>query len=395
MKIVFASHTPIGGPFVVGSHHLAREFAAMGHAVAHIAMPLSPAHILRHADPLVQMRFRSWRDGGEWRSDGVFNYTPLCLAPWQVSGRLPRALNLSLLCVPPIAAKLACNGFADIDLLLIDEPRLCGIEARLKPAVMVYRATDLYRDMPGRSSMDGAERHLARVADVLVGTSSPVVDHLTRLAPWTDPILLENGVEFERFASPMPAPAEWSAIDRPRLIYTGAIDDRFDCDLVAALARAHPAWHFPVIGPAAAEIARRFAAIPNLHFLGAKPYAELPAFLQHADIALLPLSDQRANQGRSPMKLFEYGAAGLPVVASATNELTRRALPFVRLARDAEGFCREIDRLLGDPDLRTALSRAASAAARMKGWHQLAKLLLVQIGARLPSARRGRIAVPA
>ena len=84
-----------------------------------------------------------------------------------------------------------------------------------------------------------------------------------------------------------------------------------------------------------------------MRLLGPRPYAEVPAYLQHADVGLLLLSPDPANAGRSPMKLYEYAAAGLPVLARATPELQRRAEPFVALYDDAGSAVRHLARLLG------------------------------------------------
>jgi glycosyltransferase involved in cell wall biosynthesis len=96
------------------------------------------------------------------------------------------------------------------------------------------------------------------------------------------------------------------------------------------LVRARPDIEFIIIGggPDCATIAA--SPLRNLRLLGPRPYAMLPAYLQHAHAGILPLNDHPANAGRSPMKLYEYAAAGLPVLATRTPELVRRTLPFVR-----------------------------------------------------------------
>ena len=96
------------------------------------------------------------------------------------------------------------------------------------------------------------------------------------------------------------------------------------------LAKSRPDIEFVIIG-SGSHLARMAATpLSNLRILGARPYAVLPAYLRHAHAGLLPLNDHPANAGRSPMKLYEYAAAGLPVLATRTAELARRGLPFVR-----------------------------------------------------------------
>jgi glycosyltransferase involved in cell wall biosynthesis len=129
---------------------------------------------------------------------------------------------------------------------------------------------------------------------------------------------------------PVPPPAEYSRLKPRRAVYAGAIDNRFGVALLLALARARPDVEFVLIGSgtAVAEIAA--SRLENVHLLGIRPYADLPAYLQHANVGLLPLNAHPANAGRSPMKFYEYAAAGLPIAASLTPEFARRQEPFVR-----------------------------------------------------------------
>jgi len=115
-----------------------------------------------------------------------------------------------------------------------------------------------------------------------------------------------------------------------RVAYAGAIDFRFDAELVVRLAKARPEIEFVIIGSGTDSHSLAAPDLQNLRWLGTRPYAQLPAYLQHANVGLLPLNDHPANAGRSPMKLYEYAAAGLSVLATRTQELARRAPSFVR-----------------------------------------------------------------
>jgi glycosyltransferase involved in cell wall biosynthesis len=187
-------------------------------------------------------------------------------------------------------------------------------------------------------------------------------------------MLLENGVEFDRFAAAAAPPPEYRDIPEPRAVYAGALDERFDAGLIHALA-ADPGIRIVLIGPASGAVVNALSDRPNVFLLGPRPYESLPAYLQHAQVGLLPLTAHPANEGRSPMKLFEYGAAGLPVVATATRELSRRALPFVILAKEPGRFVREVGSLVADRTRRAALARTARETSRRYGWTERAGLL--------------------
>jgi hypothetical protein len=80
----------------------------------------------------------------------------------------------------------------------------------------------------------------------------------------------------------------------------------------------------------------------------------------------MPLSDARANSGRSPMKIFEFAAAGLSVVATETEELRRRNLPFVELASSPDEFASACQRAARTSD--DATRELARKSAALHGW---------------------------
>lgn len=354
LRIVFASHTFIGGPFVVGSHHLAREMARLGHAVIHLSTPVTPVHLLaKEKLDATKQRLGIWRRNGHV-CDGMFlQYVPLGLLPWALAGPAFRytGVNLTTITLPPLSVYLRRQGFSDIDLLFIDQPAFIGIERTLKPGASIVRATDLSaaQGSPARRS---AEIALANAADGLVGTSQLVLDSLTGVAPTKPSALIENGVELERFLASQPQPPELRPLARPILIYAGAMDERFDHEAIIALARTCPDFNIVLIGPKPSQIASTHPK--NIHLLGVRPYEQLAGYLQHADLGLLPLNDHPSNSGRSPMKLYEYAAAGLPVVARRMPEIARRDEPFV--------YCYERNSALAET-CRAALAQAGDKDA--------------------------------
>jgi glycosyltransferase involved in cell wall biosynthesis len=329
LRIVFASHTFIGGPFVVGSHHLAREMARLGHTVVHLSTPVTPLHLLAaEKRDATTKRLGIWRRNGQI-CDGMFlQYVPLGLLPWGLAGPAFRCVgvNLATITLPRLSVYLRRRGLSEIDILFVDQPAFIGIERMLRVRASIMRATDLTASQGGLARR-AAEIALAKSADGLVGTSKLVLDSLTEVAPMKPSALIENGVEAERFLRSQPQPSELRPLARPILIYAGAMDERFDHEAVIALARTRPDFNIVLIGPKPPQIAS--APPKNIHLLGMRPYEQLAGYFQHADLGLLPLNDHPSNAGRSPMKLYEYAAAGLPVVARQMPEIARRGEPFV------------------------------------------------------------------
>ena len=126
---------------------------------------------------------------------------------------------------------------------------------------------------------------------------------------------------FARARTGIVEPADQSRLPRPRLGYAGVIDERIDLELLTVLADARPDWRFVLLGPIVKIDPRDLPQRPNVHVLGPKPYAQLPAYLAHWDVALLPFAHNAATRFISPTKTPEYLAAGLPVVSTSIHDV--------------------------------------------------------------------------
>lgn len=345
MNIMFASHTYMGGPFVVGSHHLAREMEKLGHSVMHISTPLTPFHLLKWNNPEYRDRFDIFTGKRKDPQRKLVNAVPMSWIPWKVAGPLFQKTGRNWM-LPSVRSMMKAHGMDSVDLLLIDQPSFVGLDHEVGAKITVYRPTDLYSKMTGSAATSAAEAAILSRAHALVSTSDPVLAELKGYNPAIPSMVLENGVEFEHFAQAATLPEDLSRIPSPRAIYVGAIDDRLDLEALRRLAEEQPEVSVVIIGPYTAAARAAFAGCDNVYLLGAKDYATIPGYLHQADVALLPLSSHSANRGRSPMKLYEYAAAGLPVVVTETPELLRRSEPFLHFYRSGSEFPRKVKEAL-------------------------------------------------
>jgi glycosyltransferase involved in cell wall biosynthesis len=162
---------------------------------------------------------------------------------------------------------------------------------------------------------------------------------------------------FGRARAGLADPEDQAPIPHPRLGFFGVIDERMDLDLIAGVADARPDWQLVLLGPVvkidAADLPRR----PNLHYLGSKAYAELPGYLAHWDVAMMPFARNEATRFISPTKTPEYLAAGRPVVSTSIRDVVR---PF-----GEQGLVRIAD----EPGAFVAAAEAAMREeARDPGW---------------------------
>ena len=121
----------------------------------------------------------------------------------------------------------------------------------------------------------------------------------------------------------LPDPADQASLPHPRLGYIGVIDERMDMTFVAELSEARPEWQLVFVGPVVkidvADLPRR----SNIHWLGMKTYRELPHYLAHWDLALMPFVLDRSTRFISPTKTPEFLAAGLPVLSTPVRDVVR------------------------------------------------------------------------
>lgn len=343
-RILFLSHSHAFGVFRVGSHHYARELAKRGADVVHLSTPISRLHLalgrVSRDDESVVPR------GVHVDADGVTHVVPRTMlpAPW---GRFS------------VARELARQGIgAAFDAVLIDQPLLWDESVRGLSGRLVYRPTDLYPS--GLKSR--VQQRIAAVADGVVATSDEVLSGLGSIR--RPSLVLSNGVDASHFATPSQGEGP-----RPLIcVYVGALDARFDWAQVADWARARPDIRFVIAGPSQDSPPDLPA---NVEVVGAVSYSALPGLLHGARVGLLPLSDDRLNVGRSPMKLYEYLAAGLAVVARATPVLRGDEGSGLFTYSGAGGAARALDRAIGHP----SPNAAGEAMAANELWSSKAERL--------------------
>ncbi|MEP7218537.1 MAG: glycosyltransferase [Bacteroidota bacterium] len=115
-------------------------------------------------------------------------------------------------------------------------------------------------------------------------------------------------------------PLDQLHIPHPRLGFFGMIDNRLDFALIESIADARPDWNLVLVGPIGAmDPATALPSRSNIHYLGARPYHDIPAYLSGWDVAMLPLKVGETVH-ISPTNIPECLAAGVPVVATSFRD---------------------------------------------------------------------------
>ncbi|MGA9116846.1 MAG: glycosyltransferase [Bacteroidota bacterium] len=181
--------------------------------------------------------------------------------------------------------------------------------------------------------------------------------------------IIPNGVEYERFAHPEPAPrpGDLPPGEHPIAGYVGSVSPWFDFHLLAQASERFPLARFVVIGPVhpeAASGARKSTLGGNVFFLGRKPYRDIPGYLRHFRAGIIPFRRTRLTEAVNPVKLYEYAAAGLPAVSTLFSDGLLRFQDILRVARDGEAFLESLGEILREgcpPDEARRLRAFAEA----------------------------------
>jgi glycosyltransferase involved in cell wall biosynthesis len=129
--------------------------------------------------------------------------------------------------------------------------------------------------------------------------------------------LIPNGVDVEHFRRPQPRPADLPP--EPTAVYVGTLHEaRLDVELVAETAHDLPHLQVVLVGPdaLAAKSQALLSTQPNVHVLGPRPYEDVPGYLQHADVVIVPHVVTPFTESLDPIKAYECRAIDTPTVAT-------------------------------------------------------------------------------
>ena len=300
-------------------------------------------------------------------TDGLHVLSPLVLP---LQHRPARAINRRLLRAQARRAARRLGMRRPILWAYVPQAEVL-IEA-LDPELVVYHCVDDVAAVAGVdvASFHATERSFASQADLVLASAPALAARLRRYsanvldAPnVADTALFARALDMNQSDGPDPLVA---ALPRPRILFTGAIvSTKLDMPMLLALARARPEWSFALVGPVGPGDPRTDVSalqeMPNIHLLGSRAYEELPDVLRAGDVGLIPYALNAVTESVFPMKVYEYLAAGLPVVATPLPALAEVAE--VATAPDAEGIERLLEEAIAadSPERRAARSRAAAA----------------------------------
>lgn len=236
--------------------------------------------------------------------------------------------------------------------------------AYFRKARVIYESVDTLEVFGGSQAwLQREHNRLVREADLVVATADQLAQEIVEMRP--DVLLVPNGVDFEHFATDDVLPeSSISELPGPVVGYFGALARWVDYDLIRRTAQARPAWSFVLVGPDhdGTAAASGLASMPNVHLMGPRPYAALPAILAAFDVATIPFRVDEITNAVSPLKLFEYMAGGCPTVT--TNMRECRKEDSIQVARDADDWIPQLEQAIAEGRSPERIQQLREAAAQ-------------------------------
>lgn len=375
----------------------------------HVMSRLAPSsRVLFVSPPATHVRdvARKLRPGGLSQSGltqvspALFTFVPPPWLPYSNRPALNRALEgLRASYIRHLLERLEMHH----PILYVWHPAFIDMVERFDSPLVVYHCYDEYGAFRGanREEIEAQEARLLRRAD-LVFTVSPGL-RARRVGVNPNTFVVRNGVDADYFGRAL-APGtvvapDIASIPRPIIgCISRVVPEYFDSALLREVLRRRREWSLVVIGPesppqvSGGEDLAQLKAEPNVHFLGMRSFESLPSYLKAMDVCTIPYRLTGNTELADPLKLYEYLAAGKPVV-SVPREFADDLRPFVHTAADADEWIAAIEATLAldSPELRTARQAVAHDNTWDHRIDQISQLIMTALAGRegAPHSSRG------
>jgi glycosyltransferase involved in cell wall biosynthesis len=265
--------------------------------------------------------------------------------------------------VSQIKKALKKLGMKDV-INMVFNPAAGMIAGKLGEKQQIYYCVDEYTSFTGvTDGLRVIEEDLFRKSDLVVVSAEKLLTDKRQFNKNT--FLIRHGTDWKHFRSALAdstkIPAEIANLPKPIIGFHGLLADWVDFELIKKTAEHFKTGSVVLIGKIAVDAEKKIKIldnIPNIHFFGRKPYAELPAYCKGFDVSLNPFEINDLTLAANPLKVREYLAAGLQVVSTDIPEV--RILKDCLVGESHEDFIEKIEFALNNPKPKAEISDAIS-----------------------------------
>jgi len=278
---------------------------------------------------------------------------------------------------PNLLKILIKKGFSEVDYIYFDTPLYHFLLKDIKYKKSIFRIADNISGFEGANykSFQDKFKSVINSVDTVLYTAETLKSYLENFSP-KNTLYFPNGVDCENFKKPENMPEEYKNIQKPIILYVGAIKEWFDFELINELINHFPEYSFVFIGNDD-KIKKITENKKNAYTLGVKKFEELGSYMHYADLGIIPFNVKKYPDlvnSVNPLKLYEYMICGLPVVATEWFELKKINSPAI-LCTNKEEFISGIKKTI---NLKKEKSFYIEYASKF-GWKEKINQLLEKI----------------
>lgn len=309
-KVTMLEYMEPNTKFQVGSHYFAKEFLKAGYEVEWVEKP------------------KVFSLKNEKKVETEFNVIspkvimPFCKYPvlnseYWAKNHLRILSNTKKLISPKT------------DILWMTNVKMYELSNMIQYEKMIHRVADNFSGFKGSyDSLIRLQNQVIEKSDLTIVTAKKLLDNAYKINK--NSIYLPNGVDFSRFENIESAPPiEFNNLDGPKITYVGAIEEWFDFELIINSAKKLLNCYFIFIGNKNLYFEKEVEKnnLKNIIFLGLIDHKEIPKYLKYSDVGIMPFVKNNLTEYIHPLKIYEYLAAGLPVVCRNLTEVREMNAP--------------------------------------------------------------------
>lgn len=364
-NVIIFSTADWDNPFWTNKQHTAVQLANLGYRVLYIeSLGLRRPTVKAHDIGRIWKRLFAFFKGSRKVQKNIWVYSPLVL-PFHSIRWVQRLNSWALLSM--LKFLKFRRRFKDA-VVWTYNPMVLDLAEALKPVLLVYHSVDDLTAAPRlpKEEIEFQEARLLKAADVVFVTSPALYDKYKRMIEGKLHFF-PNVADYSHFSRArlprLEVPEDLMQISRPRIGFVGAISSyKVNFPLLKEMANLRPNWNIVMIGKVGegdpyTDVSDLSGS--NIHFLGPKPYAQLPNYVKGFDVCIIPSLHNDYTKAMFPMKFFEYMAAGKMIVATDLPALKDYQGAFL-MAKDTTEFIEQIEAVLkGQKTFKTEMDQLA------------------------------------
>tara|TARA_B100001287_G_C22622916_1_gene501012 strand:+ start:84 stop:1235 length:1152 start_codon:yes stop_codon:yes gene_type:complete len=320
MNILFHRPTSFSNNINCSTKTYSKLFAKSGHSVTYLQTSINLLHWITGKG-----YYKTWKEGSRF-SENIWVICALSLLPYYDKSSLfsKKIIKLSYkFCFPSIRRLVLKSGYGEPDIIWTTVPGSSVLKEIFPNSQLIFHCIDNYAAYRG-NQITKIELQDYMKSDHIFVIGEVLKKHVLSLNIKEDKITnLGQGVNFDLYQKEYKIPESLQNIPGPVAIWVGVLE-KFDKTYLEIIAKSMKKRGGSVVllGPIIKSFTNLFANFDNIFFLGSKSSKEVPKYLLHCDIGLMPYNrtNQEIYKGQHPLKLYEYAAAKLPIISTWNDE---------------------------------------------------------------------------